>query len=198
MVWVVDTEEVDVHDEDAVLRIIFERAHFGRDVVLSHGPLDILDHAAPHLGTGGKLGIDATPFMEGEQAGVDAPPMPVADTTAMRSAAQACGGLVPDWGMHRCLVLPVDDDAPGRGRLAIEAAAETLGPVFDGLVIALSASVDCADRDQVWFHLLANVDPVGDRVPVGAGMGLDATIKRPQDATAARPVRVWPDVLPVR
>ena len=47
------------------------------------------------------------------------------------------------------------------------------------LAIALGPDVDIADRDQVWFHLLANVDPIGDRVDVGLGMGLDATPRRP-------------------
>jgi 4-hydroxy-3-polyprenylbenzoate decarboxylase len=31
-----------------------------RDVVIVDGPVDILDHAAPHLGLGGKIGVDAT------------------------------------------------------------------------------------------------------------------------------------------
>jgi 4-hydroxy-3-polyprenylbenzoate decarboxylase len=34
--------------------------------VIVDGPLDILDHAAPYLGTGSKMGIDATRKIEGE------------------------------------------------------------------------------------------------------------------------------------
>jgi 4-hydroxy-3-polyprenylbenzoate decarboxylase len=31
-----------------------------RDIQLVDGPLDILDHAAPYVGAGSKMGIDAT------------------------------------------------------------------------------------------------------------------------------------------
>ena len=95
------------------------------------------------------------------------------------------------------MVVPVDSDSAGRGRAALQDLAGVLGD-FDGLAIALNATVDCTDRDQVWFHLLANIDPIGDAVSVGDGLGLDATIKRDIDATAQRPVRAWPDPLPIR
>ena len=63
------------------------------------------------------------------------------------------------------------------GRSALGELATVLG-AFDGLAIALGPDVDITDRDQVWFHLLANVDPMGDQVQVHAGIGLDATPKR--------------------
>ena len=197
-VVVVDADEVDLHDETAVLRTIFTHAHFGRDIVQQHGPLDILDHAAPHLGVGGKIGIDATPWMDGEACGSGVHGDPVLpDINTVRTAVAAGGGVVPDWGLGRCIVLPVDTDDAHRGRTALESLGTTL-PEFDGLAIALDASVDTADQDQIWFHLLANIDAIGDAVTVGRGLGLDATIKRACDATPSRPVRRWPDVLPVR
>lgn len=58
-VIVVD-EDVDVHDASAVLRAVGEHCVPARDCELVQGPLDILDHAAPFLGAGGKLGLDAT------------------------------------------------------------------------------------------------------------------------------------------
>jgi 4-hydroxy-3-polyprenylbenzoate decarboxylase len=71
MAWtkviVVVDADVDVHDEQAVWDAVMTNCHFGRDLEFVHGPLDILDHAAPRLGAGGKLGIDATRKIEGEQ-----------------------------------------------------------------------------------------------------------------------------------
>jgi len=64
---IVVDESVDVHDERAVLRAVFENVHFGRDLEMVNGPLDILDHAAPRLGAGHKLGIDATRKIAGEE-----------------------------------------------------------------------------------------------------------------------------------
>jgi 4-hydroxy-3-polyprenylbenzoate decarboxylase len=40
----------------------------GRDIEIVNGPLDILDHAAPRLGAGHKIGLDATRKIPGEEA----------------------------------------------------------------------------------------------------------------------------------
>ena len=57
---VVVDEDVDVHDEQAVLFHVFANVDPGRDLERCQGPVDILDHASPLLGVGGKMGIDAT------------------------------------------------------------------------------------------------------------------------------------------
>jgi len=66
MLVVVD-EDVDVHDHEQVLFHLCANCDPGRDVEVVNGPLDILDHAAPHLGAGHKMGFDATKKMDGEQ-----------------------------------------------------------------------------------------------------------------------------------
>jgi 4-hydroxy-3-polyprenylbenzoate decarboxylase len=58
-VVVVDAE-VDVHDYEQVLFYAGANVDPKRDVVLSEGPLDHLDHAPERQFVGGKLGIDAT------------------------------------------------------------------------------------------------------------------------------------------
>jgi 4-hydroxy-3-polyprenylbenzoate decarboxylase len=73
MAWtkvvVVVDDDVDVHDEDAVWRAVMRNCDFSQDLEFTRGPLDILDHAAPYLAAGGKLGIDATRKIEGEGPG---------------------------------------------------------------------------------------------------------------------------------
>jgi len=44
-----------------------------RDLLLSEGPLDALDHSAPHPNFGGKMGIDATRKTREEGMGRDWP-----------------------------------------------------------------------------------------------------------------------------
>lgn len=66
---VVVDEDVDVHDTEAVMRAVGERCVPGRDTMVVDGPLDILDHAAPYLGAGGKIGFDTTTKRDGEQCG---------------------------------------------------------------------------------------------------------------------------------
>ncbi|MEI7658599.1 MAG: UbiD family decarboxylase domain-containing protein [Phycisphaerae bacterium] len=68
MIVVVD-HDVDVHDQDAVLFHLCANCDPGRDVEVVNGPLDILDHAAPRLGAGHKIGFDATRKIPGEEVG---------------------------------------------------------------------------------------------------------------------------------
>ena len=58
-VIVVDAH-VDVHDYEQVAFYVGANVDPQRDVVLSEGPLDHLDHAPTRQFVGGKLGIDAT------------------------------------------------------------------------------------------------------------------------------------------
>lgn len=71
MIVVVD-EDVDVHDQDEVLFHLCANVDPGRDIEIVNGPLDILDHAAPRLGAGHKMGIDATRKVRGEEVGGNA------------------------------------------------------------------------------------------------------------------------------
>ena len=66
MIVVVD-DRVNVHDQDEVLFNLCANFDPGRDIEIVNGPLDILDHAAPRLGAGHKIGFDATAKIAGEE-----------------------------------------------------------------------------------------------------------------------------------
>jgi len=59
-------QHVNVHDTDQVLFHIGANVDPRRDSCLVDGPVDALDHAAPHLCAGSKMGIDATAKIPGE------------------------------------------------------------------------------------------------------------------------------------
>ena len=63
---IVVDEDVDVHDEQDVLFHLFANCDPHRDMEIVHGPVDILDHAAPEHGAGSKIGFDATRKLPGE------------------------------------------------------------------------------------------------------------------------------------
>ena len=63
---VIVDENVDVHDEQAVMFHVGANVDPRRDTFIVDGPLDILDHAAPYCGAGSKIGIDATRKIQGE------------------------------------------------------------------------------------------------------------------------------------
>src|SRR5213080_3666467 len=57
---VVVDEHVNVHDYEEVFFYVGANVDPGRDVLITEGPLDHLDHSPTHQFFGGKLGIDAT------------------------------------------------------------------------------------------------------------------------------------------
>ncbi|MBF9018883.1 MULTISPECIES: menaquinone biosynthesis decarboxylase [unclassified Oceanispirochaeta] len=59
MIIVVD-HDVDVQDMSQVMWKVFNNIDARRDLILSDGPLDALDHASPRARFGTRLGIDAT------------------------------------------------------------------------------------------------------------------------------------------
>jgi 4-hydroxy-3-polyprenylbenzoate decarboxylase len=63
---VIVDEEVNVHDEQAVMFAVGANVDPRRDTFLVDGPMDILDHSAPYLAAGSKMGIDATRKIPGE------------------------------------------------------------------------------------------------------------------------------------
>lgn len=65
MIIVVD-ETVNVHDEQEVMLHLCANVDPVRDVEVVSGPVDVLDHASPGLGTGHKMGFDATAKIKSE------------------------------------------------------------------------------------------------------------------------------------
>ena len=59
IIIVVD-HDVNVHDPAEVTWIVGNQIDPKRDVIFVEGPVDVLDHAAPLMGYGSKMGIDAT------------------------------------------------------------------------------------------------------------------------------------------
>jgi 4-hydroxy-3-polyprenylbenzoate decarboxylase len=61
--------DVDVHNRESVYQAINDNYNPKRDTHFSRGPLDVLDHASPTCGFGGKVLIDATSKMIEEGGG---------------------------------------------------------------------------------------------------------------------------------
>jgi 4-hydroxy-3-polyprenylbenzoate decarboxylase len=63
---VVVDHDVDVQDVSEVAFQAFSNVDAGRDMLVTEGPVDALDHAAPHFAYGAKVGFDATRKWPGE------------------------------------------------------------------------------------------------------------------------------------
>ncbi len=202
MAWtkiiVVVDDDVNVHDEQAVLRAMFQHCHFGRDIELVNGPLDILDHAAPRLGAGCKIGFDATRKVPGEEVDGIAIDV-VADTSKPTDGHQWAlkndAAHVSEWSNARCAFLRVDKRRAGDGARAIESFWKDVQSGTIDFVIAIDATVDIRDWRSVLFHLCANADPGRDMLRSGHRIGFDATRKVTGDERMGQPVRDFPPIL---
>ena len=218
---VVVDHDVDVHDTAAVLRTVGEHCVPERDSELVRGPLDILDHAAPFLGAGGKLGLDAT--RKSDPAETHRPlsplaaqlcaPGPISPATGdaarafearVRTIPGVLNARIPDELGGWWLLVQIDKREPGDGPRVIKA----LGGMADtgesggsgGLprwTIILGPEVDLANLDDALFHWQANTAPDRDRSLsiCGRRIAFDATPKLPGDGANGQPVRDWPPLI---
>ncbi len=211
---VVVDEDVDVHDTTAVLSAVGEQCVPARDAELVRGPLDILDHAAPFLGAGAKLGLDATkkrgdaeqhrsltrlaaelcdrgeigPMLGATAAGVEARVRTVAGVLDAR-VPEALGGW---W-----LLVRAAKTAPGDGARVIKALGELADEGLPRWTVVVGADVDVGDVDAAFFHWAANCCPERDRSlsVCGRRAAFDATPKMPGDERNGLPVRDWPPLI---
>ncbi len=199
MIVVVD-DDVNVHDEAAVMQAMMERCHFGRDVEIVNGPLDILDHAAPRLGAGCKIGFDATRCWQGEEVNGIAhdAAINVDPAAADLRVDGACASAQPEWSRGRAGFVAIEKREGGEGAAMIGRAWES-GMSSDFMVVT-DAAVDVGDWEQVMFHVCANCDP-GRDLYVDSERGriaFDATTKMISDERNGQPVRKFPPILRIR
>lgn len=219
MAWtksiVVVDDDVDVHDAAAVLRAVGERCIPGRDCEQVKGPLDILDHAAPFLGAGGKLGMDATRkrwdaethrHLEGLAAELCAAGEigAVVGDAARKSeerVKQVPGVLdarIPGELGGWWLLIRAKKDAAGDGKRLIQELGMLPNEVeFPRWTVVAGPDADVTGFDDVLFHWLANGAPDRDAYlsKCGRRITFDATPKRPGDELHGLPVRAWPPIL---
>ncbi|MBM4108970.1 MAG: hypothetical protein FJ255_09225 [Phycisphaerae bacterium] len=213
-VVVVDAE-VDVHDTPAVLRAVGEHCVPARDAELVRGPLDILDHAAPFLGAGSKIGLDATRKVADAEThraldplaaeACAAGPIPAVVGDAARAAEArlrrvpgVLDARIPDELGGWWLLVRIDKQQAGDGARVIKALGSLTGEAaIPRWTLVVGPDADVARFDDAAFHWLANACPERDRFlsVCGRRVAFDATPKVPGDEREGRPVRAWPPIL---
>ncbi|MFI4898821.1 MAG: UbiD family decarboxylase domain-containing protein [Phycisphaerales bacterium JB059] len=211
-VFVVD-EDVDVHDARAVLGACARWCRPGRDIERVNGALDILDHAAPRLGAGVKIGFDCTRKIAGEEVngvavGGEADGWE-ADREAVRGEllgrARSIEGVLdvalnedaPGWVFVRADRGLNESDREGLGRRIGETLLESPFGGAARFAVVLGRDVDVFDTGSAMFHWLANSDASRDALWRDDRVVFDATAKTAGDAAKGQPVRAWAPVLRV-
>ena len=219
MAWtktiVVVDEDVDVHDQDAVLRAVGERCVPARDSELVRGPVDILDHAAPFLGGGGKIGFDATRKSDEAEThrGLEgiakelcaAGPIDAVVGEAARVTEARVGEIegvraarVPAQLGGWWLVVALSKRAGGDGARVVKALGGLTGVcTLPRWTVIVGDDVDPGALDDVLFQWMANGAPDRDRYlsVCGRRVAFDATPKMAGDEAHGLPVRSFPPIL---
>lgn len=199
-----------IHDEDAAIRQVFARCNFLRDTITAQGPLDILDHSAPWLGAGTKMGFDCTTRMEGE-AWNGVPPgdprLPSASEVEAcgRAIVAACRGAgtavrceFPAAGLGRLCAVQVLDPSVDAGARAVEAALAAIATDRTGaadLLVVVDATCEPSAWASVLFHLASNADPTRDAWRAHERLAFDATRKTAGTTLRGLPTRRYPPVV---
>lgn len=202
MAWtksvVVVDGDVPVHDEEAVIETIMRRCDFRRDLEFVRGPLDILDHSAPGIGAGMKIGFDATVRMPGEETGEVGLEPPLLPTDEQCAAAWEAGAVLPKAGLGRLAVVTASREHAHAGLAAILdvwTRLERDNPAAE-FVIAIDEGQDPSDLERSLFLWLANADPGRDVLRRGPRIGFDARTKVPRrDEREGIPVRDYPPLV---
>jgi 4-hydroxy-3-polyprenylbenzoate decarboxylase len=213
-IFVVDNT-VDVHDTAAVLRAVGEHCLPGRDIERVRGPLDILDHAAPFLGVGCKIGLDATrkwppaethrvlePLAAQLCATGDLPAVTGSGARAaevrIRALDTVLDASIPDELAGWWLLVKIRKNAAGDGLRVIKA----LGALADEIAIprwtiVVGQDADVRRFDDAFFHWTAHTAAERDEFlsVCGRRIAYDATPKLPGDDRNGQPVRPWPPIL---
>ncbi len=190
MAWtkliVVVDHDVEVHRLDAVLRALFATAAFPESLEVVRGPLDILDHAAPVVGAGTKMGLDATRPFPGDRP-ADLPPPVFLDTPAqsryIESARRAFPDLAdivfPEAMLGRGALISTASTDPEVNREMLERLVSLPDHASPQFILLLPVEADLGDLHNALFHFAANTDPGRDAVTSSAhaAIAFDATAK---------------------
>ena len=155
-------------------------ARVSEEVMRSRGPLDVLDHAAPEMGVGGKLVLDLSGTSDDPPR--DEVSLPAAWTFG-DGIASADGSLTESWGVL-WLFAQVGE------AIEVEAFMEQNGVRGVPFVVILDLSAECLSPAERLWLALSDSDPWRD-VTVAEGLLVCDARTKPRAAACSRP---WPNV----
>ena len=165
------------------LRQRLVRARWPEHFIFSRGPLDVLDHAAPRLGFGGKLAIDLTEIDPDTPLEPLMLPEPLPWNGALSSGTRV---LAEQW---RTLLLGVSREVSHEQLFEAWGRSGIRGIRY---VVLLDETVDRESLSDVLWLTASNVDPSRDVWKRAGVVWMDARTKAGGVNGFARP---WPNVV---
>jgi 4-hydroxy-3-polyprenylbenzoate decarboxylase len=197
---VVVSGEVDIRNYREFLVHVFSNLDMNKDLMFTHGPLDVLDHASDNFSFGGKAGIDATIKFSEEKSG--------RITTGDKDSISVSGEKYDflESNIIRNYNLQLFENGIPILIIAVNQAEdkdviEKVKNIFrtndrDGifrLIIAVDHTVDTDDLHMVAWQLLGNTDPYRDHEYISQlSVFMDGTIKAYKKGGFPRK---WPNIV---
>jgi len=189
---VVVSGEIDIRNYPAVAGHVFENFNGHIDIMLTRGPLDVLDHSSDRFSFGGKMGIDAT-IKHPEEISME---------TGKRSKDENLKITLPDVTVTNsslidkgipAMIFSVDTkEDPGIIEIAKRLLKNRPESIIK-LMLCVDHKVNIDDLFMVAWQVLANSDPLRDHSFVEpACLLIDGTIKAYRKGGFPRK---WPNVV---
>lgn len=194
--------DVDLHDYLSVARTISDRVDPVSDVHFLRGPVDILDHSSQEYAYGSKIGLDATPEMEGEY-------QQTSSSFGIASISEAIQGSsfpeitavrkdLPSLGIS-CFIIAIRKSRFHHTRYLADALIRTNSISNVKFVVFVDEQMEMNDLGRVTWIVANNIDPVRDCFYIETAPGvkypllwIDGTRKTPEFDHFRRD---WPNVI---
>ena len=197
---VVVSGDVNIRNYTGLLSHIFSNTDLTRDLIFSHGPLDVLDHSSDSFSFGGKLGIDATIKQIEEIPAKDKIAVPDKYDISKISVEFIDREIIKNVNLSLfkdgapMIIVSVNrsDDADVIDKIkSMFRAGDTEG-IFR-LILVVDHTVDVNDLFLVAWQLLGNSDPQRDHEYISfRSLLIDGTIKAYRKDGFPRK---WPNVV---
>jgi 4-hydroxy-3-polyprenylbenzoate decarboxylase len=197
---VVVSGNIDIRNYRELVLHVFENTDLKRDLLFSHGPLDVLDHSSDAFSFGGKLGVDATIKHPEEITGRDKKLSSDSLTSISGDYFLSGNNLVvnynPDLNKTGIPVMIISVN-----RFLNQDAIEDVKKLFRQndpesifkLILVVDYTVDPNDLHMVAWQVLGNSDPKRDHEYIGSSsLIIDGTIKAFRKGGFTRK---WPNVV---
>ncbi|MDT8400191.1 MAG: menaquinone biosynthesis decarboxylase [Bacteroidales bacterium] len=184
---VVVSGNVNLRDYDAVIRQVIFNTDIDNDVIMSRGPLDVLDHSSDNFSFGGKMGIDAS---------VKSPE----ETGARGDKGFKAEALLPVFKAVKNKIrlrmpsadLPIVFAAISKDRISFNDLLELNYNISGLILIVVDDAVNLEDDQILLWQLLSNTDPLRDLKQSGANIIINSTSRaHPSDNFN----RMWPNIV---
>jgi 4-hydroxy-3-polyprenylbenzoate decarboxylase len=189
MILVVD-EDVDAHNYKEVIFNLLNNVDMDRDIYITEGVLDVLDHSAPNPLYGSKVGIDATrkgARDKGQGARISGRWSEVSSRLKEKIPDIIAVNMPLEEAKTGIVFVSIEKTKPFHAKLIAEAIFKLI-PDFIKILIILDKGIAVSDISTVTWKFFNNADPKRDFYFIEERLAIDATKKWKEEGYK----REWP------